>query len=187
MDKLSHQLYPCDPAQTLATYWICDFGDGNKAIKPKAVHKYQKTGKYKASLTKYHYSYFILCDENCYKYDSTLMMVVPCNVKPTCSETKYFDVVVDSLGCQADFTYKWIGSNKILFTDISKYSNCSDSTVWDFGDGTKSSGKQVIHAFKYRPQEYKVNVDLSDLDNGLYIVNVHQNSNFISKKVVISR
>ncbi len=160
LDTINRQLYPCDPVVSRATYWIWDFGDGNKDINPKAVHKYQKAGKYKASLTKYHYSYIIGCNDKCYKYDSTLMMIAPCFNMPKCTETKYFDVVVDSLGCQADFTYKWIGSNKMLFTDISKYSNGSDSTVWDFGDGTKGIGKQVVHAFKFRPKEYKVCMDI---------------------------
>ena len=160
LDTINPRFYPCDPMVNMATYWIWDFGDGNKDINPKAIHKYQKAGKYKASLTKYLYWFMDGCGDNCQKYDSTLMMITPCNLKPTCSETKYFDVVVDSLGCQADFTYKSIGSNKILFTDISKYSNGSDSTVWDFGDGTKGIGKQVIHAFKYRPQEYKVCMDI---------------------------
>ena len=45
---------------------------------------------------------------------------------------------------------------------------------------------RIVKMFEVKDTAY-LNVDLSDLDNGLYIVNVHQNSNFISKKVVISR
>lgn len=155
LDSIKINPFPAYYVQpSYPTYWLWEFGDGTKSTTVNPVHKYKNTGRYKASLTKYVYYFYNQGNNYCLKFNRELQLDVPCQLK--CSETKYFDVVVDSLGCRADFTYKWLRSNKMLFTDISQYSNGSDSTIWDFGDGTKAIGKQVIHAFKPREKEYKV-------------------------------
>lgn len=48
-----------------------------------------------------------------------------------------------------------------------------------------ASGK-VVKSFEVKGTTY-LNLDLSDLDNGLYIININQNRNLTSKKVIITK
>lgn len=104
------------------------FGDGDTSGKPAPIHQYKAAGKYVVSL--------ILNPYGCNKRD-TLRDTVTVYIKAKAT----FRIAKDS--CSP--VYRFIQTG---------YSN---TTSWDFGDGSRAKGPTVTHIF-FKPGIYKIRV-----------------------------
>ncbi|MFT4521754.1 MAG: gliding motility-associated-like protein [Bacteroidia bacterium] len=103
-----------------------DFGDGNTQDKLNGLHTYFYAGVYSVSL--------LIYDENKCKSEKRI--------------DNYIEVLTTpEVNIEADQTYNCTSPMKVNFSNKSKYTNSSDTYLWDFGDGTTSSDEHPNHTY----------------------------------------